>query len=394
MTCQRMAYETLFRPTKDNSWTFYDDVLLDLDLYEDDVKERCVVLGILSEDTCPIFWAHKPSRSLFSFIHKSMHEFMAAVCIAVNFKNKLSLLNNLENVDLQSESMQFVEDVFKKRSTLNDILEVSNVFIFLCGLEPRLATHVWKCIYDICFKDPCVEGYRRTVENDDRCVVDLQDLIFNSVEECNASVVGSQPRFYLGDLIINSRNFDMVCSSIDRQQIALESVLSLTLSIDDCITSRNGDIFRYLPMFQHLEKISIKSGLVALQLCTPSTPDNEQILHVVNSAVAEMMKVNVSTLKSLSVCGAPFTTMFYPVCKTVLYYLPSMINLEAIKMSHMTLNHEHVSSFCEFLQGTSHLEGIYLCLSCECGNQHDVNLSNHHQLKYINYINDVSVDKR
>jgi hypothetical protein len=94
----------------------------------------------------------------------------------------------------------------------------------------------------------------------------------------------------------------------------------------------------------------------------------------------------------MSLEHAPYTEKYYPVYKTVVSYLPSMINLVAIRMSDIIMSHDDTTTFCNFLEGTSHLEQIQLInVKCECEKQHDVNLSKHQQLQYLYLYDTVSV---
>jgi hypothetical protein len=148
-------------------------------------------------------------------------------------------------------------------------------------------------------------------------------------------------------------------------------------------------------MFHHLEKIEISYDLISqrfLSTQSDSTQSNEQRINEINNCVCETIKVNTSTLKSLSLDRVYYTDEYYPVYKTVGSYLPSMINLVAICMRYITMSHDDFSTFCNFLEGTSHLEQIHLeYVQCECEDQHDVNLSKHQQLLYLYLFGTVSV---
>ncbi|XP_060602426.1 uncharacterized protein LOC132755559 [Ruditapes philippinarum] len=252
----KLAYETLFNCPKDKSLTF-DICMFDELEISAEVRENCLKLGIITEDECPNFSVSEPPRSLFSFIHKSMQEFLAAVNVGINFNAKICSSDCTENDEL---AKKFINEVFQKCSAVNDILEQSNVIIMLCGLESRLATHVSKYIYDTMSEDSRVQEYRRTIRSDIyrdlRCITDIQKLMFESMKELNASFsIGSNPVFYIGDLVIyNWENLESVCSSIDQKQIVPDSVLSINL---DNVNTENVKFTKYLPMFHRLEKIAL-----------------------------------------------------------------------------------------------------------------------------------------
>jgi hypothetical protein len=309
-----------------------------------------------------------------------MQEFLAAVNISISFNAKIGSSDSTDYVELANK---FIFEVFWKCSTVNDMLEQSNVVIMLCGLEPRLATHVSKYIYDTVAEDSRVQDYRRTISSDNnmdhRYITDIQNLMFESMEEC---IVGSNPLFLIGDLVINTRSqyCDMVCSGIDQKQIVPDSVLSINVGYTN---TENVKLIKYLPMFHHLEKIKITCECASPILL--STQSNRQMIDKLNNCIAETIKVNTSTLKSLSI-SAYDTGGHYPVYKTVVSNLPSMINLVAISISFITMSHDDTTTFYKFLEETSHLEQIELeYVECKCMKKHDVNLSKHQQLQYLNY---------
>ncbi|XP_060580016.1 uncharacterized protein LOC132736818 [Ruditapes philippinarum] len=448
----KLAYETLFNCPKDKSLTFDISMFDELEI-SDEVRENCLKLGIMTEDECPSLSVSEPPSSLFSFIHKSMQEFLAAVNICINFNAKNGLSDSTGNVELVKK---FINEVFQKCSTVNDILEQSNVIIMLCGLEPRLATHVSKYIYDTVSEDSRVEEYRSDIYKDHRCITDIQKLLLESMEEFNASCsIGNNPVFHIGDLVIERRgqSRDIVCSGIDQHQIVPDTVLSIYV---DGINTANVEFTKYLPIFHHLEKIVIRyeyeyeyesdtssthstqrntsstqstqmdtsstqstqmdtSSTQSTQMDTSSTQStqmdtsstqmdtrstqsdtsstqsNEQLIDEIHNCICETIKVNTLTLKSLSL-HVSYNDKYYPVCKTVVSNLPSMINLVAIRMSGITMSHGDTTTFYNFLERTSHLEQIHLVnVECECENQHDVNLSKHQQLQYLHLVYTVSV---
>ncbi|XP_060570211.1 uncharacterized protein LOC132728569 [Ruditapes philippinarum] len=366
----QLAYETLFNCPKVKSLTYDISVFNELNI-SDEVRERCMKLGILTEDECPSLSVSEPPGLLFSFIHKSMQEFLAAVNIAIKFITEEGSPESRENVKLDRCS-QFVKDVFQKCSTVNNILEQSNVIIMLCGLEPRLATDVSKYIYDIVSND---QKEYRTINSDLSCISNIQKLIVESIEECNASVTENRPVFYIGNLVITSNN-EIVCSSIDQKQIAPDYVRSIS------VYDINTRIFLFserLSKFQRLHRIDIKydQGL-------SSTQSNKQVNDKVNDSVAGTIKVNASTLKSLSLDGNFLSERMKPVCKTTISCLPSVTNLVALRMRYITMSHIDTIAFCNFLAGNSHLEEIHLeKIKCECSEHHDVDLSKHKQLRYL-----------
>ncbi|XP_060558063.1 uncharacterized protein LOC132718387 [Ruditapes philippinarum] len=380
-----LAYETLFNYPKDKSLTFDKSVFDDLKISQK-VRETCLKLGILTEDKCPSLSVSKPKCSSISFIHKSMQEFLAAVYIGITFNATNGLSDSTGNVEF---AKKFVNEVFQKCSTVNDLLEQSNVIIMLCGLEPRLATHVSKYIYDTVSEDSCVQEYRKTVWRREPYFIDsVQKFMLESMEELNASCsIGSNTVFYIRDLVIDSPQYcNIVCSAIDQKQIVPDSVLSIKV---EKFNSHNFKFTKYLPMFHHLEKITIDYGYESQ---SRSTKSNEQMIGEIKKCVCETIKVNTLTLKSLTLKVYPNGKRYNPMYKKVVRNLPSMINLVAICMYYIRMSHDDTTTFCNFLERTCHLEQIYLHeFECKCKKLHDVNLSKFQQLQHLYLYKAVSV---
>ncbi|XP_060574243.1 uncharacterized protein LOC132731956 [Ruditapes philippinarum] len=104
----QLAYETLFNCPKDKSLTF-DICMFDEVEISDEVRENCLKLGIMTEDECPSLSVSEPPSSLFSFIHKSMQEFLAAANIGINFNMKLGSSDSKGNEEL---AKKFIKEVF------------------------------------------------------------------------------------------------------------------------------------------------------------------------------------------------------------------------------------------------------------------------------------------
>ena len=190
------------------------------------------------------------------------------------------------------------------------------------------------------------------------------------MEECNTCLGENYPLFYIGDLYISrwGKPCDIVCSCIDQKQIHPDFVHSIY--VDD-INTTNVKFSKYLPKFKHLERISIKYAFVG-----------SSSAEKVNNSVAETIQVNASTLKSLSLDDdtSNNNNLLY---KKVVGILPSMNNLVAIEMRGIEMSHDNTTRLFEFLEGTSHLEQVDIDIECECWKQHDVDLSKHHQLQYL-----------
>ncbi|XP_053390944.1 uncharacterized protein LOC128553787 [Mercenaria mercenaria] len=334
----RLAYETLFNNTKDTSLSFDSSTFKRLKISKE-VKSCCLKLGILSEDKCMSFSASKSRRSVIAFVHKSFQEYLAAVYIAVRYKEHISPSADSGNPDLSDHCALLIRDFFSKCTTLDEILEQANVFIMLCGLEPRIAVSISKYIYDIVTRDTRVLQYRRTIYNRHEYLIsNIQRCLLNCMDEVQACGTRIQSNLYLGDIRFNpySSNDEHLCKSFEWQPFSPDSVISFSISQTETDIYRKR-VFKYLQKCQRLEAIDI----VKIKI------DEEDIKYV-----CDVIKDNTLTLKALSIGNSKL------IRRTIVRRLPDMSHLVALKIEYVTMPHDDFISLCTFLSASSHLEQI------------------------------------
>ncbi|XP_045156272.2 uncharacterized protein LOC123522858 [Mercenaria mercenaria] len=375
----RLAYETLFNNTRETSLSFDSSTFERLKI-SNEVKSCCLKLGILSEDKSLSLFASRSRRSVISFVHKSFQEYLAAIYIAIRFEELVALPVDSGQVDLPGLCSQQIRDVFSECTTLDKILEQANVFIMLCGLEPRIATSISKYIYDIVTRDKCVLDYRRTISDRHKgLILDIQECILNCTEEVQACETLIQSDFYLGDIFVMSMlNSDHFCTIFENQFISPDSVISFRIKIL-YMEKYLKRVWKYLKKCRRLEAMHI-------DFSRSSEIDIEGINYICNA-----IEGNTSTLKALYVVGMK------RICRTVVRRLPDMNHLVALQIENLKITHEDLISLCTFLSDNSRLEQISICdtrcTGCEfqCWDQHEVDLSEHQQLQYLKYDNSVTV---
>ncbi|XP_053405589.1 uncharacterized protein LOC123544632 isoform X2 [Mercenaria mercenaria] len=259
----RLAYETLFTNEKEASLTFENSVFEELEI-SDEVKTSCLKLGILSKDGCPSLSASTSDSSLLSFVHKSVQEYLAAVYIAIQFKVHIGLSCKFEIPIFSGHCESLIKKVFSNCTTLDETLEQANIFIVLCGLEPRIATSISKYVYDIVTSDKRVLEYRRKIDDKyrhTRLISKIQECILNCTEEVQACNTNILSNFYIGDIIVKSTSVcDHFCTCIDKQYISPDSVRSFRVErVSEEVFLKA--VYSYLPKCQRLEKIHIDACL-------------------------------------------------------------------------------------------------------------------------------------
>ncbi|XP_053405442.1 uncharacterized protein LOC123522959 isoform X2 [Mercenaria mercenaria] len=388
----RLAYETLFNNMKETSLSFDSSTFERLKI-TNEVKICCLKLGILSENKCQSLSASRNRRSIIAFVHKTFQEYLAAIYIAIKFNAHIVSSADSGNEDLSDKCAAFFQRVFSKCTSLNDILEQANVFIMLCGLEPRIATSISKYIYDIVTTDKRVLDYRRTIDNEYRhrdLISNVQGCILNCIEEVQACQTRIQSNFYLGDILVTRASLcDKFCSSVEKQYLSPDSVISLRT--DSYQVKKNIErVWKCLQKCQHIEAMHIDYG-------TSSKFDDEEI-----NSICDVIERNNSTLKALSIAFS-LQNIGKPIQKTIVRRLPDMSNLVTLNIENLTVQHEDFTSLCTFLSGNSHLEQISIFNTrCEgstdsmprmCWNQHEVDLSEHQQLQYLKCYDNVTVTR-
>ncbi|KAH3750596.1 hypothetical protein DPMN_185123 [Dreissena polymorpha] len=145
------AFHLLFSNTRDSSLVFSDTDLERFGLDEGEQKEFALKSGILTATQNPSI---KRSSSSFSFFHKSIQEFLAAYYIAYNTHPFDEIISGYLNR---------YKDAY---------MDISQVFIFLCGLEisaaDKLSSMMNERDVDSCnytFPNIMLSGYREAVAN-------------------------------------------------------------------------------------------------------------------------------------------------------------------------------------------------------------------------------------
>ncbi|XP_053405567.1 uncharacterized protein LOC123566697 isoform X2 [Mercenaria mercenaria] len=381
----RLAYETVFNDTKETSLSFDSSTFERLKISKE-VKSCCLKLGILSEDKCLSFSASRSRRSIIAFVHKSLQEYLAAVYIAIRFKEHIASSADSVNTDLSGHCGQLIKDVFSKCTTLDEILEQENVLVMLCGLEPQIALSVSKYIYGIVTTDKRILQQRRTIDNNYRHIYlmsTVQKCIFNCIEEMQACI---QSNLNLGDIIVQSTSdYERLCKSFERQFISPDSVVEFIIHSFETNEYQNR-VFNYLSKFQRLE---------AIHILTIDEINNEENI----KSICDAIEGNTSSLKALSVVYYCFHSNMKHINRTIVRRLPDMSHLVALKMEGTRMPHKDVISLCTFLSGSSHLEQISIGIDCESDTDmfhehpHEVDLFKHQQLQYLELIKYVTVTR-
>ncbi|XP_052820773.1 uncharacterized protein LOC128246550 [Mya arenaria] len=202
----KLAYTTLYSECRDSSVVFSDKTVNAL-LSREQV-EFALKSGLLTE---------KKSNSLirrsshFSFFHKTLQEFLAALHLCLN-ENDFSQLSN-----------EYEQD--NKENILED---VSQTFIFICGMKPELGVQMSSWI------NSSVPPYRPSIDNREAGL--LQRLILSGNREARANNYGDIP-LYLAHFWID-RNKDAL---VLKKLMIINKERIQSLGIRGCNDQINGE---------------------------------------------------------------------------------------------------------------------------------------------------------
>lgn len=117
----KLAFETLFPDDGSASHVVFTDDFVSRHL-EDQMKMASLSAGLLTE-----YKVHSLNRkcSQVSFLHKTFQEFLATFYLSLNADAREACINRVK-IQLEGEN----------------VADISQLFIFLCGLEPKLAESV------------------------------------------------------------------------------------------------------------------------------------------------------------------------------------------------------------------------------------------------------------
>ncbi|XP_053391402.1 uncharacterized protein LOC128554179 [Mercenaria mercenaria] len=242
-------------------------------LSNDDIS-TVLKLGLVREENC-----FDPSyeKTQLSFTHKSFHECFAALCITSHCpKNQQSIENNqTSNID----------KLFKGTRSVDDILQLENMLILVCGFSPYIITQMSKRIYEAVLNDEQIVEYRKMPPRDRmvlaRKVLQVQRLISKCAAEAELNGLQDLRTLMLCDIQL----CDFTETSL-LQKIITNKVLSLNM-------------FAYGLQRCEIERISEMRQIQSLYI---SQEDDKCLPHECCNILASFLS-HVVTLRSIHLLG-------------------------------------------------------------------------------------------
>lgn len=333
-----------------------------------------IKIGILVQQKCPGFSELEHRKTVF-FADEKLQEFLASTYIAVLCGN--AAYRNIGNIDLHTEKVRNVLDLnFDVFSSVESVMEFSNVIEVLCGLYPPIVEQVTGKIYDTVSNERRVTNYRGDLEDvsEDNLAPDIQTLIFDCARE-SYCVNTDTITLHIGDIFY--RNKDTVCL----KYVEPEETVSMSINANDeseC-SPKDAQLSSFIYqswIFSKLQKLLIRDDKSVLSL------QDTESLYALSERCA-------STLKVISyIFGNTNTIIYQRIIQNLDRLLPKMSYLLKLELKHIKLSHIKFGTLSSTLAKMVFLRELKLAdISCEMqrcdGEEHEMDFSDFKNLELI-----------
>lgn len=357
----RLAFEAFFSPNKERSLVF--DASFMNGILSKDTYEFSLSTGLLVQNKVPGQLTSRTSRTSFS--HKTFQEFFAALYI-----------------QSQTDLTRVAQQVMEKCDSVENILEMSNVFIFLSGLDHEKLSVLSKNLCVSVDNDVITTTYRREqlayFRSKERLFKDLQNMYIACVRE-----------------------------STDSQHC------SIHLTTDDFIIDKECDDDNYFRMLSNLILMNIdRVKSVALYHCASEIGSRELISRLRLAEIQtlerlclrcpidfenlkQLLSCSVATMKQLTIHGLVWkNNRLYPVYNslsgTTINSVLDLKNLESMSLVNIQLPHYDLEQLTKALSERIQMKQITLYdIKCIDHEQNctgvQVDLSQLYQLKFAGF---------
>ncbi|XP_053390461.1 uncharacterized protein LOC128553347 [Mercenaria mercenaria] len=315
---------------------------------------------------------------------------MTPSCTYSERDDTTSLYHRLEREDMSEREYagwpdvyeDFIQRICARIETIENILEVADVFVFLSGLKPRLTTYISKYIYNIVDQSRLVVKHGNTL---DECtyLYEIQKCISGCCDEANSHAIFAKCAVYLRDCFLNDSESAMPSlTSSTAQNIIPDSIESLSVSFSrECPLFRGRstcDICRVLTHFLSL------CGLTKLALKDKRTKIDDGHIRLIK----KILETNTQSLRTVSVSysfgGKSYLKgMELESFEPLITSFPKLNQLTALKLQIINLPHEQCNFFESYLADTVRLQELSLDIECEGKDDHEIDMATHATLQYL-----------
>ncbi|XP_060565169.1 uncharacterized protein LOC132724350 [Ruditapes philippinarum] len=351
-TIGKLAFYTLFSKKKEHTLVF-DENFAKKYLNQEDLKSSCLS-GILSESKVKTLINES---SKISFSHKTVQEYFSAIFIS--FQN----------------TSEVQKIIFKECNCLQNILDMSKVFGFISGMNPKLMSTISSYLMPVINNDDKTGKYRTLTDDDLVMYVsplkNIQDMYISCAKE---SQENKDLNLCLQDFFINEK-----CQQENYFKQLLHLCQQNKENIKSIMIQNKG-----ICSFQEIISLFILSDL----------PLIEKLYYQGEIVEEEIMSLLLKPLKCLTVDSSKWENHQFvgELCQ-----LSAEINGGLVKLQHLenlnidcfTMTHEVMGTLLNFLTSKKSMKEITLdklyCsdhtnTSCRGFN---LDLSQHSQLRYL-----------
>lgn len=335
-----------------------------------DVIQFCLQTGILTKSRIRLSVSKYMSK--YSFIHKTFQEYFCALF--------LSTLSERE----------CAEKISSVSADVENILEYSNVIIFLSGMRPEYMGCISKELSRSISADPLTSSYRRTIgtsiewERRFKHMKALQDMYVRCIRECESCLQETQ--FHVDDLFLHADNENDKVQEDVLTLMMMNKQTMKSLKVYDChISDRMSSFLKQFDVYQltTLQKIEI-------------------IGHIEDDRITHLLKGSAEAISCISLCkdlrryGHPVNTKSYTSVNTI-NAIVNLPYLEALMLECFELPHSELKTLFDFISGKKSLTqiGLGFLLCREHGRNCsgvEINLTEHSALQMLE-LGDIPLSK-
>ncbi|XP_052770115.1 uncharacterized protein LOC128209898 [Mya arenaria] len=330
LSSAKLAFDQLFSTDKKSALVFKQVGSLS---HED--MEFMLKTGIIRETKSQSFIMQSSS---FSFIHKTVQEFLAALHLSYN----------------PDEFNRVVEPFYNRSGQISDI---SQVFIYICGLNSeigsQMSTIICNAVPVSCSNQPFATYYDFTIDHPENSVVCILQYLFGKghMEACANNVADDihlNLYFYIFDYITENDSTLKTLLSMNKSQVRY-------LRVDGCEAKINEEeiqkVFSLSADTLIAVELTDRGGRYDLSSCRQL-----KFLRIIGN---EISSINVNA-ESLVTCEISSTSSILQ--KEVLYSLNRLNEGNRCSpLKHLKLRCiEKLDLYCQTLTGLSQLEYVYI----------------------------------
>ncbi|XP_060564214.1 uncharacterized protein LOC132723505 [Ruditapes philippinarum] len=350
VTIGKLAFSTLFSKKKEHTLVF-DENIAEKYLNPEDLKSSCLS-GILSESKVKTLINES---SKISFSHKTVQEYFSA--IFVSFQN----------------TSEVQKIIFEECKCLQNILDMSKVFVFISGMNPKFMSSISSDLKPLINNDEKTSKYRTLTGYDymyNDPLQDIQDMYISCAKE---SQENKDLKLCLQDFFFNEKcqqeNYFKQLQHLCQQN--KENIKSIMIKNEGICSLQDIISLFTLSDLPHIEKLFYQGEIVE----------------------EEIMSLLLNPLKCLTVMSSKwknheFVAELCPLSAEINDRLVKLQHLECLNISCFTMTHEVMETLLNFLTSKKSMKEITLynlyCsdhgTSCRGFN---LDLSQHSQLRCL-----------